>query len=301
MHYKFTVFSLFSFLFCVSQSTKSDSSHKYFETPSVLKQWKLDSANTTTDTETFKIEKHNTIYAVLAINLKGTNEMPSSKNPLNTVTESVDYDDAELKFQLSFKTLVFNNLFGSKLDFWTAYTQSSRWQVFNESLSRPFRETNYEPEAIFIHPLNLNVVNLNLSYIGLSLNHQSNGRSLPFSRSWNRVILEAGFQGENFTLQLRPWFRLSEDAAEDDNPEISNFVGRGEALCTYVYKRLKFQLNLRHSLRFGHNNRGSFNFNMHYKLQNALSLNAQVFHGYGENLLDYNYKQTMLSLGVSFL
>lgn len=301
MRYKSTIYLLVFTTLCFSQSDKKSKPDKYFDAPSVIKKWKLDPESNASNKETFKVEPHHDNYAVFTSMLNGTNEQPTSENPANSVPESINFNDAELKFQISLKTLMFNNVFCSKLDIWAAYTQSSRWQVFNVDISRPFRETNYQPELILNHPININFLGVNWSYLGLALNHQSNGRSLPFSRSWNRIILEAGIQGDNYTIQLRPWFRLAEDSSDDDNPEISNFVGRGEALFTYCYKRFKFQTNLRHSLRFGSNSRGSFNVNVDYRLQNALSLNAQIFHGYGENLLDYNYKQTMLSFGVSFL
>ena len=32
-----------------------------------------------------------------------------------------------------------------------------------------------------------------------------------------------------------------------------------------------------------------------------LRLHAQVFHGYGDSLIDYNYKRTMFSVGLSLL
>lgn len=284
-----------------SQSQTRDISSKYFKKPSVIKSWKLDSLSKTSKKNTFKIQKHYNVYVVFTSNLNGMNEAPASSNPINTSSESIDLDNNELKFQISFKTLALKNIFKSKLDLWFAYTQSSRWQIFNEDISRPFRETNYQPEAIFIHPINVDIGRLNWSYLGLSFNHQSNGRSLPFSRSWNRIIIEAGFQGNNYTIQLRPWFRLNEDPSEDDNPDIDNFIGRGELLFTYAFKRIRIQTNLRHSLRSGSNSRGSLNIHLDYKLQNELSLNFQIFHGYGENMLDYNFKQTMLSIGASFL
>ena len=35
---------------------------------------------------------------------------------------------------------------------WFGYSHQSYWQIFNSSLSRPFRTTDHEPELSYIHP-----------------------------------------------------------------------------------------------------------------------------------------------------
>ena len=52
------------------------------------------------------------------------------------------------------KTKVWQGIFNDVGDFWIGYTQPSRWQVYNKQLSRPFRETNYEPEAMLVFNTN---------------------------------------------------------------------------------------------------------------------------------------------------
>ncbi len=57
-------------------------------------------------------------------------------------------------------------------------------------------------------------------------------RDVPQSRSWNRVIGQFGFDRPGWTVLVRAWWRIHEDRASDDNPDIEDFVGRGELLVT---------------------------------------------------------------------
>jgi hypothetical protein len=78
-------------------------------------------------------------------------------------------------------------------------------------------------------PVKFNLFGFKARMVG-ALNHESNGKVI-LSRSWNRIILHAGFERKNWTVYLRPWFRMP--AAIDDNPDISEYrKGRRECnLC----------------------------------------------------------------------
>ena len=96
----------------------------------------------------FNFRAYKPVYLLPAFWSSNPNRTPHSPNPRNTVTTPEGLNPTELKFQLGFKTKVAENLFGDNGDVWLGYTQSSRWQAYNADLSRPFRETNYEPEAM---------------------------------------------------------------------------------------------------------------------------------------------------------
>jgi outer membrane phospholipase A len=66
--------------------------------------------------------------------------------------------------------------FDMPLSVWAAYTQQSQWQVYNGDSSRPFRETNDEPELFAaVHP-DVNELGWRWRLAAIGLNHQSNGR-----------------------------------------------------------------------------------------------------------------------------
>lgn len=261
--------------------------------------------NTQKKGKLFRIRTYKPIYFLLANHTTNINTNPTSSNPLNNVIDRQFLDDTELKFQLSFKAKLgrIEKIFGIDVnaDTWIAYTQTSRWQVYNTAQSRPFRETNYEPEVFVQIPFDSESEKWKGIYWGFGLNHQSNGRSLPFSRSWNRLIFQLGIERDNYFILVKPWLRIQEDILEDDNPDIENFIGRIEVSSAYKKGDHNISLIVRHSLRTGDNNRGSFRFSYAYKALDYLKIHTQIFSGYGENLIDFNHRQTTFGIGVSLV
>ncbi|RQO58601.1 phospholipase [Paucibacter sp. KBW04] len=249
---------------------------------------------------------HKPVYVLPLSVTNRINEAPFSEQArvgagVDTNQESAHLQSAESKFQLSLKTRVWHGLIASHGDLWFGYTQSSRWQVYNGAMSRPFRETNYEPEAIFAFKTPYEIFGWKGRMSNLSLTHQSNGRADPLSRSWNRVIAEFGLEKGDWTLQIRPWWRIPESAATDDNPAISDYIGRGEVLLSYGAGGKVLTLQARHSLRGGAKSRGSLQLEWAYPLAGQLFGYVQLFSGYGDSLIDYNFRQTRLGLGVSLV
>ncbi|AXY56582.1 phospholipase [Acinetobacter chinensis] len=250
---------------------------------------------------TWNIRAYQPVYLLPAFWTNDKNELPHSPNPTNTVDQEQNLKSMEAKFQLSLKTKAVENLFGNNGDVWVGYTQSSRWQVYNSDESRPFRETNYEPEASLVFRTNYEVLGLNARLLGLTLNHQSNGRSDPLSRSWNRVMLNLGFERNNFALMLRPWYRMEEDFKDDNNPDIKDYVGRGDMTAFYRWNEHEFSLMLRHSLKGGDDAHGAAQFDWAFPISGKLRGHFQLFDGYGESLIDYNHRATYVGLGVSLM
>lgn len=209
---------------------------------------------------------------------------------------SIGLDNTESKFQLSFKLKAAENLFERGVDLWFGYTQQNHWQVYNKTISAPFRETNYEPEAFLTAPTDYKVLGLRGRFVNLGFVHQSNGQSNLLSRSWNRVYAQAGFDyGDNFALSLKPWYRLPEKTKDDDNPHITDYLGNFEAVGSYRLNTQMLSVLARSTFEL---KRGFMQFDWSFPLQGKLRGYVQLTTGYGESLIDYNHRQNTLGLGV---
>jgi phospholipase A1/A2 len=240
----------------------------------------------------------------------GINAQPTSDNPLNNATSAVPYRKAELRIQLSVRTKLWQGFLlrsGPTRDaLWFGYTQQSYWQVFSGGISRPFRSTDHEPELIYVYPTMLELPGRwKLPYAGLGIVHQSNGQSLPLSRSWNRVYLMAGAERAPFTLQGRIWKRIPESAAGDDNPGISDYIGRAELTGAWdIDENDKLALTLRNSLRSFEKGSARIEWTREFGEKRSfgtLRFHVNLFNGYGDSLLDFNRRRTVLGIGVSLV
>ncbi|AWI79149.1 phospholipase [Parazoarcus communis] len=251
----------------------------------------------------FTLQPYKPIYFMPVFHSTKVNEAPcSAAGGRSCVTNPVNLDSTEGKYQLSFKTKLVTGLFDGKGDIWAAYTQSSRWQVYNGDISRPFRETNYEPEILMTYAMDYDFFGWKASMVGFGLNHQSNGRADPLSRSWNRIPAFVALQKDDWVVAVQAWHRIKEEAGEDDNPDIEDYVGRGELLINRRLGDHNFALTLRHSLRFSEKtNHGSGMFEWTFPISGYLKGYMQIFSGYGESLIDYNFRKNAIGLGISLV
>ena len=283
-----------TFLVFISLKTNAQA---LIENPRELKTieniWDLDKSN---KQGTFKLTPYKPIYVTAARWSNSPNKLPYSENPDYTVTDPIDYNSFEAKFQLSFKTKIAESILFGEGDLWLGYTQIAHWQIYNTDISRAFRELNYEPELILTYPLNLKFAGFTIKMARFSFNHQSNGRDLPRSRSWNRLIFSLAMETKNLQLEVSPWFRLPDD--EDENPLITSYVGNASITATYKLSKHTFYVIFNNSFKLN-DNRGSLQFNYLFPLNENLNLHAQLFTGYGETLIDYNHYQNTVGLGVS--
>lgn len=205
----------------------------------------------------------------------------------------------EAKFQLSFKGRLWTTE-DRRFGVWAAYTQQSQWQVYNGDVSRPFRETNYMPELFVSYGPDMQIPGgFRWGVVNAGYNHQSNGRADTLSRSWDRLFVEAGVERDQFALYARLWYRLPENPSKDDNPDITDYYGYGALSAIYRWQDMSVTAYLRGNVRTG---KGAFEMNwMSPRIPYLGPLRAyvQFFSGYGESLIDYNWRQTTIGAGFA--
>ena len=262
----------------------------------ISERWELDSA---TRKGVFRLTYYKPFYLTAGRYSNNPNTQPTSENPNYSLPYPVEYNNYEAKFQLSFKTKLLQTIFWGYGDLWMGYTQKAHWQIYNTNISRPFRELNYEPELILNFPINIKMLGFRARTLGIAFNHQSNGRELPLSRSWNRIMFHIGLERQHWMIVLRPWIRLPDE--DDENPLITDYVGRGELTVAYSTGRHQLYMVATNPLRWETLNRGSTQLNWVFHIQGNIKGQLQVSTGYGETLVDYNHRQTTIGLGVSFV
>lgn len=210
----------------------------------------------------------------------------------------------EAKFQMSFKVpLNYGDLLTEGDALFFGLTMQSWWQLYTTEISKPFRETNYQPEVFYYLPVNWQLLDTTTSLV-FGLEHQSNGRTLPLSRSWNRLYFSILVEDQNWVLNLRPWWRLPEsktkdqtDPNRDDNPDIAEYMGYFELNGAYrIDQNMQMQFMLRQNIN---TNRGAVEVGFTFPLWGRLRGYTQYFNGYGESLIDYNYTQQRISVGIA--
>lgn len=226
----------------------------------------------------------------------------------NRSWRSPDRDDNalqpnELKFQVSLKTPVWDDFLGSNT-IYAAFTMTSFWQAYNKEESRPFRETNYAPAVFVSRPVDWHLGPVDSELLSLGFVHESNGRSVPESRGWNRIYADYIFRTGSWYVSLRPWYRIPEGAKDnptdprgDDNPDIERYLGHFELTVSRPFNNHVLDLTVRNNLHTTDNN-GSARIDYSFPLNERFKGFFQVFTGYGDSLIQYDDYVTRVSVGI---
>jgi len=241
----------------------------------------------------YVIDLYNQNYLLVARYTDHVNTAPYA--PLFAAAGKPETLDAtEAKFQISFKMRLWTTE-DRRWGVWAAYTQQNQWQVYNDDISRPFRETNYMPEVFVSYRPGIALpggFQWNLLNVGYT--HQSNGRTDTLSRSWDRIVATFGFERENFAVLAKAWYPFN---YQEDNPNITDYYGYGSVTGIYKWRGHSFSLMGRGNLSKG---KGAAELTwMSPRLLGPLRLYVQGFTGYGESMIDYNWNQSTIGAGIA--
>ena len=240
--------------------------------------------------------------------------MPHRQNYLLPVTwgegfrrEDPGLNPHEVLFQLSFKLPITVPTDTGIPQFFFAYTGEAWWQAYNGDQSRPFREYNHSPEVYFeLHPQYELPLGWMLRNAQFGFEHHSNGRSGENSRSWNKLFAQVeADHGTHWWSRLRVWRRIGEDEKKDpddprgdDNPDITRYYGHAEWRAGYRGDTWQWGLMARHS--FADEGRGAWQIDVSRPtgFNPNVRWYARWFDGYGESLVDYNFRVRRLGFGL---
>lgn len=271
----------------------------------LTKLWNLDNQSNRDPSKLGRLQPYRQSY-LLANWTDNPNRQPDSPAAGHLATPAKNTKPGEIKFQLSAKADIGDlhniDFLGIKtFRLWGAYTQQSYWQAFSVGNSAPFRETVYEPELIGTLGTGYRS---GLKFINLGFVHQSNGRSLPDSRSWERVYMLGGWEWNDTTsIMLRAWKRLPENPATDDNPDITDYMGHGDLVIRWEPSdksqsvAMLLRNNLSSTRNYGYE---QIDWATPVQFGSAARVHLQLTSGYGESLIDYNHRQNTIGLGFSF-
>lgn len=228
----------------------------------------------------------------------------------------------EAEFQISLKFDLFSDLLGLGEIYSIGYTQQSLWQIY--AVSKPFRETNYNPEVFVVVPVDRTFGDLFLKGVSFAFAHQSNGQgnvteqglpdanvtqsaviqANPYwaqnrSRSWNYLTASLLFNYQELLAELRGWVRIPDEAETDDNPDLIQYLGHGSLKLYYAHGKSMFEMLGRYNLI---HRRGAIQANWSYPIGERTSTfwYVKLFSGYGESLIDYNNYVNKIAVGFCF-
>lgn len=216
---------------------------------------------------------------------------------LNTLGKPQTIDDTEAEFQVSVKGRLWTTD-DRRFGVWAAYTQKSMWQIYNADNSRPFRDTNYMPEVFVSYRPDVQLPGgFRWGLLNAGYTHQSNGRADVLSRSWDRLFVEVGIERKDLLITARLWHRISEDALEDNNPNITDYMGHGQINALYRWRGNSFTGGVNGNVSTG---KGAIQLGWATPpLLGPLRGYLKAFSGYGETMIDYNWRQTSVGIGVT--
>ena len=204
--------------------------------------------------------------------------------------------NSDVKFQISLSIRLTNATLPWGTYLYLFYTQKTFWNVFQESL--PMHDMNFNPGIGWTKPFFSKD-----RYIGkmtLMVEHESNGRDGPESRSWNKISLAgSAIVNDWLMVHAKYWIPIVDS---DNNRDLLDYAGLFQVGFNLTSRDKRWQGGMtfvkRRTWHFSWNTIAEVSWRVSKKTN--LNLFAQYYNGYGENLIDYNQFHSRLRVGLVF-
>ncbi|WP_375322638.1 phospholipase A [Aliivibrio logei] len=197
--------------------------------------------------------------------------------------------NVEVKFQFSLAVPIIP--INNTTAFMFSYTQKSLWQLGNSDISSPFRETNYKPQFFLMHQSNMLLFNnAEFGYM-----HESNGQTSSLSRSWDRIYGALERIDGPIQYGFRTWYVFAD---EENNEDILDYLGHYDVWVKAGNDIGEFNTRFHYNFE---TDKGGVEAGYTLYLNKFVGLYVQAWKGYGETLIDYNYDQTRIGLGMKLI
>lgn len=229
---------------------------------------------------------------------------------VSIVTDEVGLTHEEAKYQVSLKAPIYlwgtDNGNNALEGFYAGLSLKAYGQFYNSKLSEPIRENNYEIETYYSWRPDWSWRQHQVYSLNLGLNHYSNGKSDIYSRSWNRIIATMTVDSGAWYSSLSIWFRIPEQqksdpnqANGDDNPDITNYMGYFEYTAGTKVSIYSLEATVRNNLNIN-KNKYYIELNLSLPINQRFDALLQYVNGYGESLIDYDFKMERIGIGFQF-
>jgi len=201
----------------------------------------------------------------------------------------------------------FKGKFVESFDLYVGYSQLMMWNIYKHSA--PLRDVNYNPELFYRYTFGTDQAR----WIDIGFyEHESNGFDDTTSRSWDRSYLR--YHGNfaisdywHFLWNLKVWWAYHKDKWSND---LMKYRGAWELdftlknLMSWIFEADEINMRIFPGGRYYTNPiEGGQELTLRGKIRakNFLPyLVIQLFHGYGENLLDYKRDHFEVRAGLGY-
>ncbi|MDH6354959.1 phospholipase A1 [Dysgonomonas sp. PH5-45] len=200
--------------------------------------------------------------------------------------------NSDAKFQISVMQRLTNSVLPFRTYLFLTYTQLAYWNIFRESF--PFGDINFNPTLGIGRALVYN--NRFVGTLGLQLEHESNGKDGPDSRSWNKVSFMALLKfNRNWTFQTKAWIPIVDG---NNNKDIVDYKGWGFMAVDFNHKS-RYNIGLIVTKRGGSNLNANVTLNCSFRItpKSNQYLFLEYYNGYGEEMLNYKEFRQRIRLG----